>query len=352
MLKRILKNLLALGIGLFVALLLAEVILHFYNPFSQRVKGNEIVLPAKQVYSFSNVNIRGLDKEIRHSKNSLGFRGPELPAAFSGKRIFCVGGSTTECFYMNDGDDWPAVFAAEIAKKVPGQTFWVNNAGLDGHSTRGHIVLLRDHIQKLKPDYLVFLVGCNDLATGDFNYMEQNNMVKNMRFLQKFELFNLYLQFRLSRAASKRGLGHSEVNVQKWPEADTLNWQNEMVNDDVLKAYTLRLQLLAQLCKMCGAKPVFVTQPCMFANAVDSSGGRYLGNLLYRQQSGLHYLHRLNMMNDALRTFCAKGGYPCIDAAKQLPAGAANYYDFFHYTKTGSAAMGRIVGNGFATLFK
>lgn len=352
MLKRTLKNLLAVGIGLLVALVLAEIVLHFYNPFSLRVKGNEIVLPAKQVYSFRNVNIRGLDKEIKHSKNSLGFRGPELPSSPYTQRIFCVGGSTTECFYMNDGDDWPSVFSGELSKNVPDKPFWVNNAGLDGHSTRGHIVLLRDHIQKLKPNFVIFLVGCNDLASGDFNYMEQNNLVKNMRFLQKFELFNLYLQYKLSKEAAKRGLGHKEVNLQSWPVADTTNWRNAMAENTILTGYKLRLQGLAQLCKLAGAKPVFVTQPTLFANATDPISNRFLGNLLYRQQSGLHYLNRLNMMNEALRTFCLKEGYPCIDAAAQLPSSAANYYDFFHYTKTGSFAMGRIVANGFATFLR
>ena len=349
MLKRVFKNLLALGVGLFFALVLVEIILHFYNPFSRRVKGNEIVLPAKQVYSFSNVNIRGLDKEIKHSKNSLGFRGPELPSSPLTKRIFCVGGSTTECFYMNDGDDWPAVFSRELNGKITEEKFWVNNSGLDGHSTRGHIALLRDHISKFKPDYIIFLVGCNDLAAGDFNYMEQNNLVKNMRFLQKFELFNLYLQFKLSREAAKRGLGHQEVDLKKWPVADTLNWQSAAASRQVIDGYKFRLQALAQLAKMAGAKPVFITQPCLFANATDSGSGRYLGNFLYREQSGLHHLQRLEMLNQTLRTFCQNGGYLCIDAAKQLPACAANYYDFFHYTKAGSAAMGRIVANGFAT---
>jgi hypothetical protein len=350
MLKRIIKNLLALGVGLFIALVLVEVVLHFYNPFSHRVKGNEIVLPSKQVYKFSNVNIRGLDKEIKHTKNSLGFRGPELPTSAATKRIFCVGGSTTECFYMNDGDDWPAVFSSELAKLRPKQSFWVNNAGLDGHSTRGHIVLLRDHISKLKPDYLVFLVGCNDLAAGDFNYMEQNNLVKNMRFLQKFELFNLYLQFKLSTAAAARGLGHQQVDLGKWPTADTLGWKSAVVSEKVVTGYKLRLQALAQLAKLAGAKPVFVTQPCLFANATDSSSGRYLGNFLYREQSGLHHLQRLEMLNQTLRTFCKNAGYLCIDAANMLPASAANFYDFFHYTRAGSSAMGRIVANGFATL--
>lgn len=39
---------------------------------------------------------------------------------------------------------------------------WINNAGLDGQSTFGHIFLMKDYIKKLKPKVVLFLVGSND----------------------------------------------------------------------------------------------------------------------------------------------------------------------------------------------
>ena len=47
-------------------------------------------------------------------------------------------------------------------EKLAYELVWLNNAGLDGHSTFGHEILLRSHIIKLKPDMIIFLTGIND----------------------------------------------------------------------------------------------------------------------------------------------------------------------------------------------
>src|SRR4051812_14674097 len=108
--KRFFKNLLAVGFGLFAALLLAEGVLRIYNPFAVRIKGDRIMLPVNQKYVWPNKHLPQLDDTIHHSKNSLGFRGPEKPANFdSALTIITIGGSTTECAYLSDGHDWPAV---------------------------------------------------------------------------------------------------------------------------------------------------------------------------------------------------------------------------------------------------
>lgn len=340
--KRVFKNLIALAFGLLVSLMLIEVVLRLYNPFNNRVKGNEIVLPANKTYHYTNNKISRLSREIIHHKNSLGFRGPELPDNEETIRIFCVGGSTTECFYLNDGEDWPARMSAELTRQ--GKKVWVNNAGLDGHSTRGHIVLIRDHISRLKPDYVVFLVGCNDLAAKDFSRFEEEHLTRNMRFLHRFETFNLYLQFRNARAAAKRGLGHEEVDVRNWAVADTANWIKSNLDKAVMEDYRKRIHILIALTRGAGATPVFVTQPVLFDNIRDPETGVYLGNLRYLDESGLHYRHKLMRMNDFTAAFAGEKGVTCIRGEQLLPSSTAYYYDFFHYTAAGAEVLGKRLG--------
>ena len=82
-----LKNITALLIGIILALVIAEVVLQFYNPFDFRVKGDKIVLPSNQKYvmkyrgyfSRSTKLPAKSDDVIVHTKNSLGFRGSEPP---------------------------------------------------------------------------------------------------------------------------------------------------------------------------------------------------------------------------------------------------------------------------------
>jgi hypothetical protein len=51
---------LALGIGLGIALLLVEIVLRVYNPFQSRLRGGDIVLPANMKYEFKQVLSTGI----------------------------------------------------------------------------------------------------------------------------------------------------------------------------------------------------------------------------------------------------------------------------------------------------
>jgi hypothetical protein len=75
--KYFIKNLFLTVLGLIVALLMVEILLHFYNPFQFRVKGFSIVLPANKKIIINNDTMPKLDKTIIHTKNTLGFRGEE-----------------------------------------------------------------------------------------------------------------------------------------------------------------------------------------------------------------------------------------------------------------------------------
>lgn len=52
--------------------------------------------------------------------------------------IISVGGSTTECFYISDDKTWTHILGMKL--KSVFTRVWINNAGLDGHSTFGHII--------------------------------------------------------------------------------------------------------------------------------------------------------------------------------------------------------------------
>ena len=64
--------------------------------------------------------------------------------------------------YLDDSKTWPHLVQEDLRKGCPGA--WVGNAGLDGHSSHGHVLLMDKVITKIHPDILIFLVGLNDLA--------------------------------------------------------------------------------------------------------------------------------------------------------------------------------------------
>ena len=106
-------------------------------------------------------NAKKMDKVVKHTKNSLGFRGEEMPEEFEKYlSIVSVGGSTTEDFFMTDGKTWTAHLGKKLRESF--NPIWINNAGLDGHSSFGHTILMNAYISKIKPKVVLFLVGSND----------------------------------------------------------------------------------------------------------------------------------------------------------------------------------------------
>ena len=81
-------------IVLILSLVACEIILHFYNPYPFSLEKGKLILPSNQSKVFTNKWIKKLDTKIYYSKNSLGFRGPELPDSISKLiSIISIGGS-------------------------------------------------------------------------------------------------------------------------------------------------------------------------------------------------------------------------------------------------------------------
>ncbi len=109
-----------------------------------------------------------------------------------------MGGSTTECFYLSDDKTWQ--FNLEQKLKLKFKNIWINNAGLDGHSTFGHQILLDDYLIKIKPKIILFLVGVNDVGREDLKEHDKNNLIDTSVTWRdwlagKSELFNIILTF-------------------------------------------------------------------------------------------------------------------------------------------------------------
>lgn len=208
------------------ALLLCEIVLRIYNPFATYTRQGKLVLPANQKAVFKNKWISQFDKQIFYSRNSLGFRGPEPTDSISKLTSkITIGGSTTECRFLSDSTTWPFLLGEALKDSIP--NLWINNAGIDGHSTLGHLHLLKEYVLKLKPKYILLLTGVNDvesLKPESFDLMNDNRvhftsvnqLLKSV--LLKTEIGSTFFQFYSIRLAYKKGLIHKEVDFKIFPD--------------------------------------------------------------------------------------------------------------------------------------
>jgi lysophospholipase L1-like esterase len=350
------KNILAILFGLFLAFCLMEVVLRIYNPFEFRVKGDNIVLTKNKKAVIENTEIPGLDSTIIHQKNKLGFRGEDPPGNLEDfTSIVTVGGSTTECYYVGEGKAWPAQLNKKLQSRF--DNIWLNNAGLDGHSTFGHRILIESYLKDLRPTYILFLVGINDVGRTDLGSYDQNlsrrdkpsSKLKSIfvSFAEISETASMALNIYRSLKARRHALFHKLIELQKLPQMTLSDEQRQRVlssHGPTLDAYASRLTNLAELCKKNGISPIFVTQPALYGNSVDSETGVDLSLMqVDEEHNGALKWEILERYNDITRAVASKTNTLLIDLSRMMPKDSRYYYDFVHFNNEGCSRVATII---------
>ena len=356
--RRTLLKLLVLLISTGLALGAAELVLRVRNPLGFRMRGNTLKLPANQVYDIrADERSRSdqLDAHVVHTKNSLGFRGPEPPDDFKDwLTLVAVGGSTTECFYLSDGRTWPERLAVRLQPDL--RKVWVDNAGLDGHSTFGHLLLTRQALVPLRPKVILYLVGLNDMFTDaprEFDRVEQDPWGAIADHSEvAATLLNLY---RWSRTRKIEDLGAmpKPVALRDRPlhpvppaQAERL-WKEQ---DPRLAAFRDRLERLVALDREHGIEPVLITQPSLLGGVDPRTGidTRPMEVELWEKLDGALAWRILERYNDVTRQVGRERGVLTIDLARSLPKDSTFFYDFFHMTNEGADRVGAILHDALA----
>jgi lysophospholipase L1-like esterase len=337
-----------------LTLLLFEAVLRIHNPAAPRVRGDRILLPASARYAITNPVDPRLDRRVVQQRNALGFRGPDVPPDFASRlSIVAVGGSTTECLRMPDEKTWPAVMADDLAKVR--RDVWVNNAGLAGHSTIGHLALLEEYVIPLHPRVVLFLTGINDVGldrraeaapfSGWWNrvarYSEVANLAltidrvrraRDLRFDD--DLFN-------PRAAAR--LDMSDADITRLVDAHA----------PFIDGYRERLTALVDRSRAAGIEPILLTQPLLGGDAIDPATGVDLATVVEDggDRNGKASWRVLEAYNDVARGLAAARGVMLIDLARLLPKDSRLFVDFMHFSNDGAAAVGHLVGGALAARF-
>jgi len=361
--KNIKSNILALFFGILFSIIILEIFLQIYNPFPFRIQGDEIQLQANHKTVFANEN-----DTVIVSRNSLGFRGKELPVNTEGlQKIITIGGSTTECIALTDGESWPELI--HTAFEDTDKKIWVNNAGFAGHSSFGHAFLLRDYVLKLKPDYVLFLVGINEIGRADIHdfdkyFLENEKSYKNI--LAKSELYNTALNISRALRAKQFKLNDTSYDLSTMESAENTEEMTEQLiqhhQDKYIPGFKDRLTTLVDMCLENKVKPILVTQPMLYGDLMDPTTGIDLSNrkifeagkdnerlsTFFKDHgevniSSLSYWKLLDRYNDVSRELSVTKSIPMIDLAKRMPKDSKYYLDAIHFTTEGSQQVADIL---------
>jgi len=355
------KRLLYVIYLLVIVPLLLEVALRLYNPFNLRIKGDKILLQANKEFIIHNETIPVIDSLIIHRKNALGMRGPNKPDSFNKYlSIISVGGSTTECGYITEGKTWSDRLAKKLEMDFP--AVWVNNAGLAGHSTFGHAILLQDYLVKLRPKVILFLVGCNDMLLDSLRPSETSNLKGHYATFFTFLTKNSELCSLLANLWRMRVIQKGNLNDNYYDLSIHKN-DNLVLPDDYcharlettkkfLPAYRARLNYLLDLCKKYEIRPVLITQPAMYGEGLDEATGTDLAKVKHNDQtSGLLWWSELQLYNQVTIEVGNENHIAVINLATALPKGSKYFYDYVHFTNEGNEKVSQIIHDALVPYF-
>ena len=348
------KNLLALIFGIIISIIILEVILNIYNPFDAVVtKGDKIYLRANSNTLYVNDVNEKLPNKIIYTTNSLGMRGPELSEEYDLK-IITVGGSTTHSLYNSDQDTWPNLLMLKL-NEIFSKKIWLNNAGISGHSTMGHKILVEDYLIDLQPDIIIFLVGINDIGRTDINtdnfglYNKSNTKLstKIKKILYNFEIIEALITINRNLRAKELNLSHEiNFNLNKLKIADNLQIQDETLlnKEDInLKSYQIRLSSLINLVLSNNILPILITQSSLYGNSIDPITKIDLSKILLNGISGLQKWKLLKLYNEATISTANDFKVPYIDLENLIERNSDYYWDSIHYSVLGNKKVAEII---------
>jgi lysophospholipase L1-like esterase len=359
--RRIAFRILAVSLGTLVGLALLEVLLRYFPPVQLRIRGSRIALPLNQRTVFKNTTISKVDAEITQTRNSIGFRGADPPPDFARTlSVVTVGGSTTECYYLSDTLTWPEQLRQRLDPQF--NDLWLNNAGLDGHTTFGHQRLFDQYLVTLRPRCILFLIGANDVGldrSRDVDDRLRRNhgateLVSSAYYWTVEHTATAALLDNMRRTAQARAAGvhHQDINHSqlKWNESRAVDITPEATTallsqhrDQYLAGYRSRIETLIQQCREIEAVPILLTQPTLFGPARDPETGVDLARMAVGQLNGDVQWQILELYNSTTREVAREQDVPLVDLAQQLPKDSRYYYDYYHFTNAGAAQVAVLV---------
>jgi len=373
--QRLFSGILLIG-SVAVSLLIAELVLQRFSV------ARYYVLPPGLKQEFHPVpeTMPGVSGPSVYSVNAVGTRGSDWS---DGRqfRILAVGGSTTECLYLDDSEAWPWLLEKRINESLGAEKVWVGNVGRSGHNTRNHILQVEKMLEQYSEiDLLILMVGINDLALRllqDSDYVplsEETNKYRQKLFYRSFALvppmesalpffqrLALWQQIRrIKKVIIKPGI---EDSLQDETGEIYTQWRSFRQSATVLRAelpdlssslleYAQNINTIIETARGHGVEVMLLTQPALYKENL----GAELANLLwfggvgnFQFTAGSEYYsigamaRAMQAYNQVLLDACEQSGVSCVDLASRLPKDTTVFYDDVHLNESGAEKVAEIV---------
>ena len=304
------------------------------------------------------VQLSGVSPVAHHTTNAWGLRGDEPPSDWGNYyTIVVIGGSTAQCYYLDDAKTWPYLLQGKLRAK--GLKSWVGNGGISGHSTRAHILFVHEAISKMKPNAALILVGVNDLwySLNDDAHKLGNpeehpgwkyTVLGTSRLVQVLFLWKIVL---FDKAVVLDRSANDDFSPQ--PVAKEMELPADL--HDLLPSlpeYGRNLRSMIGSLRSMNVRPLFLTQPLLFDSSAQWRsivGWEYSVNGKKGTLSAATYATLLSFFNSELIRVCRDEKVEVVDLASEIPHTREFFYDTMHFNEQGAELVSDKIAEYLAT---
>ncbi len=301
--------------------------------------------------------------DVEFSVNRYGFPYDEGKSTRKEKdeiRIGVVGGSTVECSALEKRKRWPDVLERLLASKTKTRTVTVLNLGVSGQDTRTHLATVAQHAVKLDLDYLIFMLGANDLSRTDpadpLNredaFISQEHLIVKP-FLMKFQLarrlrvlYNNRMGTGFYADAGTEDRPYFAVRAREKLRMPILPTAKKDILAQAMDDYEKNIISLTALAVAHKISPIFTTQPMLWKpvmssreEAVDWLAGTVLSDGRNYRVPPSEQARALEALNRRLLDTCSRRHLTCIDLEKKIPRSLQFFYDSVHLNEAGAEGV-------------
>ena len=324
-------------------------------------------------------DVRGIEGVSHFTTGPRGIRAPHPPEP-GAMQVLCIGGSTTECVYLDDPETWPSLLDQNLSESLPGTKLWVGNVGISGFHTREHLAFVRSSPLLKRCRVLVVQPGINDL----WRYLAQEESYTDFtRFAETLPditpeteepdapapappivvrsplwTHSWVIQlFHTLRAApppleNQEGIGGIEYRIRRERRAAAELTQDLPDLTVGLSGYQERIRAIIDICRERNVRVAFTTQPVLWRDDLppDEAALCWFGWLPDGRYLTLGALRTaMDAYNAALMETCAEADVPCVDLSA-MNGEPRWFYDDCHFTEAGAAEVATRVAPAVAKL--
>jgi lysophospholipase L1-like esterase len=313
--------------------------------------------------------------------NSHGIRGDELMPSHT-YRILAIGGSSTECLFLDQSETWPYLLQKTLNKNTSKQNIWVGNAGMSGKTTRHHLTAMQYlPLRKMRIDTIILLIGINDFSkrisqneSYDQYFLSNPGATEKQLndtfaggyphqddpFFKKTAIWQMLRKVKTMVFRKK-----TKFYVQDKAGQNYVTWRKyrheaaEIINElpdlsSALEEYARNINKMMDIAQENSIRLIFITQPTMWKRDLPGEldallwfGG--IGDFQMESHKSYYSSEALatgiQKYNDTLLNICQERQLECVDLSTMLEKDTTVFYDDVHFNESGARKVSIVLSN-------